>query len=526
MKIFTSLFLLLCVFRVTGNNLQISSSSIYSVDSANGYALIQFSASWDNSWRDTANWDAIWLFGKFREKGDTGEWSHITLNYVDGSSDGHTAPSGSTINTSSDGKGVFLYRNANGSGTSSFSNVLLRWNFEADSLATTDSIDLKIFGVEMVYVPQGAFYLGDGQTTAAQVYGNFESITSGAPYQVTSEAAITLGGGGAGSLGNNDGYQMWVGSGSCGCLTGSGDDFDDATSQTLPADFPKGYDAFYCMKYETTQQQMVDMLNCVSSTQQAYLADTGSYYKFFGGSFVDGRYSISETGGEYSASEPHIPLIYCDWIRAAAYADWSALRPMTELEFEKACRGFDTTVVNEFAWGNASADVSDNLVLSNQSAANEGISSGYDSSGTSGNVWVRSGSQSMTVIARVGIFAAHSANSGRVSSGASYWGIFDLSGNAWERTVSVGHSQGRSYTGIHGDGDLDSTGRANITTWPGTFGGQTVNSNIGVGYRGGGFIYPTSNTDRNGRVSNRRLSSSYYNTVIQDDGARFVRTAE
>ncbi|MFN3345365.1 MAG: hypothetical protein ACK412_06920 [Chloroherpetonaceae bacterium] len=41
--------------------------------------------------------------------------------------------------------------------------------------------------------------------------------------------------------------------------------------------------------------------------------------------------------------------------RALLYLAWSGLRPMTELEFEKACRGVEKGVPGEFAWGNASA---------------------------------------------------------------------------------------------------------------------------------------------------------------------------
>ena len=53
----------------------------------------------------------------------------------------------------------------------------------------------------------------------------------------------------------------------------------------------------------------------------------------------------------------------------AAYADWSGLRPMTELEFEKACRGNQTPVANEFAWGTASITAATGI--SNDGAADE-----------------------------------------------------------------------------------------------------------------------------------------------------------
>ena len=38
-------------------------------------------------------------------------------------------------------------------------------------------------------------------------------------------------------------------------------------------------------------------------------------------------------------------------VKALAFTAWAALRPMTELEFEKACRGTEPSKENEFAWG-------------------------------------------------------------------------------------------------------------------------------------------------------------------------------
>lgn len=34
-----------------------------------------------------------------------------------------------------------------------------------------------------------------------------------------------------------------------------------------------------------------------------------------------------------------------------AYLNWSGLRPMTELEYEKSCRGERAAFANEMAWG-------------------------------------------------------------------------------------------------------------------------------------------------------------------------------
>lgn len=519
--------LLLAGPSLRANNLQFTNLQVVNVNVGGGYAQLQFNVSWDNSWRDAANWDATWVFFKFRPAGSSGAWQHASLNLT-----GHALPAGATAEIPADGKGAFLYRSAVGSGTTSFSNVRLRWNYGVDGLASVTNVEVKALGIEMVYVPAGGFAVGDGQADPAQLYGNFEAGTTGAPFSITSENALTLGGGGVGSLGNNNRVNQFanglggatVDCANDGCLGGSGDDFNDVVTQTLPAAFPKGFQAFYGMKYELSQRQFVDMLNCLTPAQQnAYLAQTGTYFYF--GSLADNRYGIDLTGGAYSTSAPYVPMIFCDWIKAAAYADWAALRPMTELEFEKACRGFANPVTNEYAWGNANLDLSDDLSLNNFGQASEGIAAGYTSDGVAGNAWVRAGSQVMSTVARVGIFAAHAANTGRVASGSSVWGMMEMSGNAWERAVSVGHPEGRKFTGLHGDGVLDANGLANVTNWPGTFNGTSVMANVGVGYRGGGLAYPTPNLERNARISSRRVASGYWNIVINDDGARFVRTA-
>ncbi len=531
---FAVLLLLFLSQYCLANNLLINNAQIASVNATELYAEIEFDISWENSWRDAENWDAIWVFIKFREISSNDAWEHATLNYVNGTGDGHTAPSGSTITTPTDGKGVFIYRDMVGEGTSNYTGVRLRWNFGVDGLNTTNTVDLKVMGIEMVHVPQGSFYLGDGQTNSSEIYGHFEDANSGNTFQVINENALTLGGGAAGSLGNNNRENSFANDAvdplvtNCandGCLVGSGDDFDDSSTQSLPAAFPKGFNAFYCMKYELSQQQFTDMLNCLTATQQATLTDESNFFTY-GNSASDYRYGITGSGGVYSTTEPYLPMIYCDWIKGAAFADWAGLRPMTEMEFEKACRGTGASTLNEYAWGNDNIDLSDNFTLNQLSQPDEGIASGYDGGGTNGNVWVAAGSQSMNTLTRIGIFAAHASNSGRVTSGASYWGIMEMSGHAWERAVSVGHAEGRKFTGAHGDGTVDADGYADVPNWPGTFAGTAVNSNIGVGYRGGALAYPTPNLETNARVSSRRLASGYWNTVIHDDGIRLVRTSE
>lgn len=100
-----------------------------------------------------------------------------------------------------------------------------------------------------------------------------------------------------------------------------------------------------------------------------------------------------------------------------------------------------------------------------------------------------------------------------------------MSGNCWERTVSVGRPEGRNYTGSHGDGVLMTNGNATNTDWPGFTAGQGVNTAVGGGgYRGGAFNFPNP-TQPNLRVSSRIVATAFYNTRYYDDAVRFVRTS-
>lgn len=499
------------------NNISITNLVKASVNTVSGYTMLQFDIAWSNSWRDIENWDAAWIFIKYRVQGSTAAWSHATLNYVDGTNDGHTPSAGAVIRTTTDGKGVFIYRNTNGSGNVNFIGLQLRWNYAADGLASNTLVDVSVSAIEMVYVPQGSFWLGDGSNTI--VNGQFESGTSGNPFQINSENEIQLGGGAAGSLGNNNRTGM-ANNGLFSMSPVSIDDFDDVTVQTLPASFPKGTLPFYCMKYEITQAQYVDFLNKLSPAQAANRYDAFNYSGNSGG-YTATRYNITGTHPSMTTVTPDLPAVYVEWYDAAAYADWAGLRPMTELEFEKACRGPLAPVIDEYAWGTSGINAISYFPINNQGQANESVGANYNI--TLGNAWYGD-TRGFDAITRVGIFAAHPSNSGRITAGSTYWGIMEMSGHCWERTVSVGRPESRIFTGSHGDGNLNAAGNATNPDWPGFISGQGVITAIGCGYRGGAFSFPNP-TQPNLRVSSRILSTAFYNVRYYDDAARFVRTA-
>jgi len=472
----TALMLLLAVGTANANNINISNVSIAEYNTTSGYVMIEYDISWENSWRTSSapfNWDAAWLFVKYRI--GAGNWQHATLSTTSGQ---HVAPSGSTITAVSDGKGVFMYLSANGTGTVTWTNAQLRWNYQTDGVASNaENVEVKILGIEMVYVPEGAFYVGDNKTST----GSFFSGGTTNPYQITSENAITVA--------NTAGNLYYT----------TSENYGDGVGP-IPAAFPKGYSAFYCMKYEITQGQYAEFLNLLTSTQA-----TNRFYNTTGS-----RYTISGTYPNYYASAPDLACNYLSWADGIAYMDWSGLRAMTELEYEKACRGTLAPLNGEYAWG-TSTIAGSAYTLSNNGTSNEGIVTNYSTS--AGNCsYFTTVYVSIQGPLRVGIFAAHASNTGRVTSGSTYYGIMEMSGNLWERAVTIGNATGRNFTDENGNGILTANGDANITNCP-------DNSAVGSGFRGGNW----RNNNDYCRTSDREGAANPYNDRSENFGFRGVR---
>ena len=551
----------LCFLPYMGyaNNIQVSSPTTTGQNTSAGtnnaanYTMVEFDLSWENSWRlsfGSSNWDAAWVFVKFMVGGTdpvltgasssgttvtvsstadlrvgmpvvvtsgTGSfaantviqsitngtqfvvsaspsvalsgatvscrriWEHASLDATSGN---HTAPAGSTIEVPSDSTGAFIYRSSNGTGTFSLTDVQLRWQYGINGVADDALVQVKVFAIEMVYVPQGSFYVGSGGTES----GSFTdgSWTSGAtiPYQVTSEGAITIGA----SAGN-----LWGTSPSGNNSIGS--------AGTLAASYPKGYDAFYCMKYEMSQAQYRDFLNTLTYNQQTSRAAgvagapgtaalsnanrNGLDVQTSGvaATFTPAVYGCNLNGNSTYNEADDGEWIACNWLSwmdGCAYMDWAGLRPMTELEYEKACRGDQAPVANEYAWGSTAIHASSYASLTNSGTAAERPNA--PSTGTNGNASYNTTNGPINGPLRVGIFATSSTS--RAQAGATYYGIMEMSGNLWERAVTIGNADGRGFTGVHGNGRLSAGGHANQTSWPGLSSGEVTGA-VGSGYRGG-----------------------------------------
>lgn len=501
-----ALMLGLAGISARANNLVVKHVALKN-DVAGSHVLIQFDLSWDNSWRNDLagagqakpfNYDAAWVFVKYSTDGGS-VWQHATLSSHN-SDHGVTVDNGipAALQATPDGKGAFIFRAQNGAGSNNWDGVRLRWNYSADGLTgITSSTIVNVLAIEMIWVPAGSFSVGD--VSPSGITGQFESGKSSQPFAVTSEDALTLGGGGANSLGNNNAKGM-----------AHKDDFDDSVSKTLPAEFPKGFSAFYVMKYEITQGQYADFLNLLSSTEAARrtLAGETDYSAFRGA--ITGNHPV------FAATAPERACNFLSWKDGAAYADWAGLRPMTELEFEKACRGKEEVVAGEYAWGD------DDI---KKQTGHNGIDGSGSETATPGEANANF-DKGINGPVRGGIYAAASGGS-RAQAGASFTGAMELSGNVWERVVTVGREKGRTFTGTHGDGHLTATagfeGNATNEDWPGIDANPAkgVTGAEGSGFRGGAWTENASLL----RVGDRACAATPDAIRFKNFGFRCVRTA-
>lgn len=530
------LFVLFGINSAMANNIQVIGSRVIPNTATSAY--IEFSLSWENSWRvadlghGVGNWDAAWVFVKYREV--NGDWQHAWLSTNNNDHDPGTGTE-ATINIGTSniggiprGMGAFIYRSENGSGIFSITNARLQWNYADQGFQTTSRLEIRVFAIEMVYVAEGAFFAGSGGNEIGRFHAGGASNTT--PFEVTESWTNQTNGP---CMGNTSGC-LWGTSTSGNSTIGS--------SGNLNQTFPTGYHAFYMMKYNITQQQYVDFLNTLTRTQQeARFSNTtvGHYFDHFGTATTPvnrmGVRLMSDPGGGErrvfgcdlngngiagEANDGQWVAMGLSWMDGAAYVDWAGLRPMTELEYEKAARGFANPVPNEYAWGTASIQTV-RYNLNNAGTVNEGISSNYNSTGTTGNSNHQTSLPSTTSLQgamRVGIFAAHALNTGRVTSGASYWGIMELSGIPWERAVTVGNNTGRNFTALHGDGALSAAGHANVPNWSGS--GEVRNA-TGSGFRGADW----NSTVAYLRVSDRFSAGSSHSVRTWLYGFRGVRSA-
>jgi hypothetical protein len=301
-------------------------------------AIITFDIAWKASWRHEANHDAVWVFFKAKAK-DTAQWQHVRLaadRVLDpmgyGQAEGdlpatekrearRATPLEFIVPRGRDGfTGVFLRQAKYGRRRNIAAHgVTAVWDLTAAPRTrqpTPDAVEIRAFGVIMVYVPEGPFYLGSGGTEAHGFYMYTDGGQEFPPYRVTSAGAIPTG---------RQRGRLWA---------SNARPFIESDSQPpdggeIPAAFPNGYTAFYCMKSEITYRQYADFINTLppEEAEKRFSEETGSR----SGEAPNFTYLPKNIG----KSGPR----GFSWADGAAWAAWAGLRPITELEYEKSMRG-------------------------------------------------------------------------------------------------------------------------------------------------------------------------------------------
>ncbi|MDR2037410.1 MAG: formylglycine-generating enzyme family protein [Bacteroidales bacterium] len=561
-------FLLFLVggFPLFGSGIQVLNTEV-TTNADKKSAQVKFSLTWDHSWRlevaanSPSNYDAAWVFIKYRTlPGDN--WNHA---YISTTAGNHKVPDNALLSLGNSvavvsgtnttvGVGAFIYRKEPGNGTIAFTDVELNWDFGKNGLTGGEQVEVCVLATEMVYIPQGAFLLGDytsdGHFTinrsnlttnsaradapftvsAETVPGNFSNAwiyynsTSNQTYRQSLQAMlsshntvkpVTPDNAGTTSLTNHV------------IASSNANYFTTAYYTAIPGAYPKGFRAFYCMKYEITQGEYVQFLN----KNLVSVKNAGTYH--YSGTAA-GRYAITKKTGTGTADNPaeyelssataaYLPCNYLNTNDIYAWLIWAGLRPMTELEFEKVCRGTEAvpgtaSLRPQYAWGSTTINNTSNF-------SNKGMSNEAPSNAT-GNCAVATAAGTTTTVGggtnanidgplRAGAFAT--PVSSREKSGGSYYGVMEMSGNLWERCISIGIQLGRTFAGGHGNGEIGIGTTPDLPIsggWPGVTG-------AGLGFRGGSYLDQAARA----RISDRYFINNVGTARSPAVGGRGVRTA-
>ena len=465
---------------------------------------IQFDISWQNSWRDSINYDAAWIFIKYKDA--SGLWQHAKLSLSGYQNGTGTANS---LSVQSDSVGAYMYRNALGNGTFSSTGVQLQWNYGQYGLTDVSAFEVRVFAIEMVYVPQGdftippTFYDGTYNTNGNYSQTDFLGLVS--PYSsYQSQNIAVINSKLSPSLQYATGFRLdtiYFDPTCTGCgyyssvlpsdtarIRIKGDAGIDSNNDGIVdnTNYPTGYKAFYCYKYELSEEQYADFFNTLTPTQQDSIGIAGSYNLYL-------------NKGVYYSRTPNKACGNATEQRVLAYTIWSGMRPMTILEFNKASYGPQLPVLN-YSWNYIYLQ---NPI--NQQSVNSGIY-GYPA-------WCDATSFSIPSVyssygnglSNVGSMAT--STSTRSKSGASYYGIMDLTGNAVEPVTKLTDF---NFTSQNGKGILSANGNPyNIPNWK---------SNMLI------FVDQVQAIVPYNQFNLLNASSGYNNNSI--NGFRYVRSAE
>ena len=427
----------------SANNVAVSAVVLQNKNLGAGTVEVKFDLTQDNSFsgsdgNSAAFYDKIWIFVKYWVDGTNSEstgWSHAKL------------VSGGTLTPTSDGLGAFASTGA---------NQVVKWNYGSggNGISGNATIKVKVCAIEMVYIPTGNFIYN----VAGLGTNTFNNYNSGS--QATISGAVTALGTGT----NN---------GPLDCAIG----------------WPNGYNAFYIGKYEVSQGQYADFLNMLSA------ADATSRFPNLSANRNTVIYNSGLAyGSRYSATSPNRAMNQTMWDDLRAYLSWAALRPLTEMEFEKAARGGGTTA-KIYPWGDAAPSTTV-----------------YTFDGASFSKFYANYNNTSTGPSNVGHYLSGDVTPARSSAetGASVYGVTDIAGNNWEHLINCAWLK----VPDNGNGTTSWPASSTATGWP--------DAASGKGLWGGVWYGGSTNL----RVSDRFLAGYSVATRSGSYGFRPARTAE
>lgn len=355
---------------------------------------LSFSISWKHCWNLEAkespnNHDAVYFFLKARH--NNGEAKNLNIKAISANSN--------TVSVALKSIGG-LIRTESSSDT--VINVSIQIDLELPLAA--GEWEINAYALEMVQIKQGSFWIGDSLS-------NY-------------------------TLGKKDGGSLLI-DGNAKVVYQKGD------SLPLIHNAVTGFHFFYLMKQEISQGSFADFLNSLSEAEAELMKP--SIISLPLNSPQRNRCFITQKGKQFgvdanqngSLNEGNDGVaIACNWLtnyQLLTYLCWAGLRPITELEFEKACRGPLRSKPKEFAWGTIYSTDANELVLSNTNleTASE---IGNDSCGLTNHALI-AGSRYIEGPIRSGF--GFTSKSDRVKAGAGFYGNADLSGNLWEQCLKV-----------------------------------------------------------------------------------------
>jgi hypothetical protein len=342
-------------------------------------------------------------------KNAQGLWKHAKLSPT-GHDNGQGTPN--IIEPTSDQMGAFIRLAQEGQGNFNAEGLQLRWNYSAEGLASVSGLEIRVFAIEMVYHPQGDFSVRRDNWW----YSTFLDSLGGSYYMNTLSQApgdkivvvnnhlspeVRIGDSEIDPNSPAYGFNVQRIKGDAGLDQNA----DGVIDNTI---YPTGYYPFYLFKYELSDQQYADFLNCLTTAQRGTIGVAGT--------------TLTEVNGQYYSSSPNRACWRANAQRVLAYADWAGLRPMSFLEFHKAFNGPKNPV------GDPSGGV--------------GCFNGYPGYGS-------------------GCSYEERISSG--NAGAGFYGCKNLFGNVQEPVIpmfSIVFNRA-----IHGNGTLAASGHANVPSW-------------------------------------------------------------